>query len=63
MCAQLNHTDFVLNNTGILEHAPLIFQDEFEAASMDDRTTQISAQGLKSSLDLLEEHVLDVLSR
>ena len=62
MYAQADSAKFVLNTTGILEHTPLIFQDEFKGASMDDRSTHITAHGSKSSLKLLEEHILNVLS-
>lgn len=61
--AEREHTDFVLNETGILEHAPLIFQQEFESSFVDDSSTHIYSRGSKTSVDFLKEHVLGVLSR
>lgn len=56
---------FHVNKTGILEHVPLLFQKQVPFSNMDDRSTWIQppAELLQTtSLDVLENHVLGVLS-
>lgn len=62
--SQGQSSSFHHNMTGILEHTPLLFQEEIPFAKVNDQSTSIGPSNTDSvsSLDTLEEYVLSVLS-